>query len=129
MFPSSRDTHVDMVNGDWYHLCLTWENTQGLYKLYKDGALATQGKGIATGFTIKPGGTAVVGQDQDTVGGGFKADDAFVGEVTQLNLWDRVLSESEIVAQYRKCRILHGSVIEWTVFRGRVHGNVRVVEL
>ena len=41
-------------------------------------------------------GVLVLGQDQDALGDGFEADQAFSGELTQFNIWDRVLTQDEI---------------------------------
>ena len=39
-----------------------------------------------------------MGQDQDTFGGSFEADQAFSGEVASLDIFSRILEESEIEA-------------------------------
>ena len=71
----------------------------------------------------------VLGQDQDTIGGGFDANQAFVaGELTEVNMWDSVLSESDVAAQHENCTIPHGSVLSWPLFKDAVHGKVQVVE-
>ena len=41
----------------------------------------------------------MIGQDQDVAGGDFDGNQAFVGDVTEVNAWGAVLSESDIVAQ------------------------------
>ena len=54
------------------------------------------GTGLTT-YVILSGVTAVIGQDQESVGRAFSKQDAFgPGEVTELNLWDGVLSGSDI---------------------------------
>ena len=70
----------------------------------------------------------VLGQDQDSIGGGFDANQAFVGELTELNMWGSVFSESDVAAQYQNCSIPHGSVLSWPIFKDAVHGKVQVVE-
>ena len=80
------------------------------------------------GGKVTSGGTTVIGQDQDKIGGGFVADQAFVGTVTELNIWSTVLSESDIVAQARNCHITQGSVNWCSQFRADVHGGVIISE-
>ena len=46
---SSRETSVSAIDGKWHHICATWENTAGSWKLYKDGAIAAQGQGLQSG--------------------------------------------------------------------------------
>ena len=70
----------------------------------------------------------MLGQDQDSIGGGFEDDEALVGELTELNMWDSVLSESDVAAQYKNCSIPHGSVLSWSLFKDAVHGKVQVIE-
>jgi hypothetical protein len=48
------------------------------------------------GRPILPFGIWIIGQDQDTLGGGFTLHDAFHGSLTEVNVWDRVLDASEI---------------------------------
>ena len=113
----------------WHHICFTWENTDGIWQLYKNGQLVEDGKGMTTNYVILSGGTAVIGQDQDNVGGGFAKGDAFgPGEVTELNLWGRVLSASDIASQHKNCTLATGLVHSWAQFKDGVNGAVRVVE-
>jgi len=91
---------------------VTWDNTAGTYQLYMDGQLTGSGEGLMKGHVIQSGGTAVLGQDQDSMGGGFDTDDAFgPGQLSEVNMWNKAaLSESEIAAQCQDCRIPQGSV-------------------
>ena len=68
----------------------------------------------------------MLGQDQDTVGGGFKLEDTLNAQLAEVNMWDRVLSESEIAAQYTNCKIPSGSVVTWSEFKTLTHGSVIV---
>ena len=69
----------------------------------------------------------MIAQDQDMPGGGFDKDQAFVGDVTEVNVWGMELSESDILAQYRNCHITRGSVTEWRDFEDGVHGGTEVI--
>ena len=42
-------TSVSANDGRWHHICATWENTAGSWKLYKDGAVGDQGQGLQKG--------------------------------------------------------------------------------
>ena len=79
--------------------------------------------------TIPSGGTVVIGQDQDNVGGSFQIRETFgPGEVTEVNLWDTVLSVSDIAAQHSNCTITPGLVHSWPQFKDGVHGDVQIAE-
>ncbi|KAL9972431.1 hypothetical protein ACROYT_G018730 [Oculina patagonica] len=123
-----RFADVGLDYGKWNHVCFTWNNTKGDYKFYKDGVVVGSGTGFNVDGKISSGGTTVIGQDQDSLGGGFAADDSFVGYVTEVNVWGNVLSESDIVAQYSNCHVTQGSVNWWSQFKDGVHGGVVVVE-
>lgn len=113
----------------WHHICFTWQKTNGGWQLYKNGQLVENGTGMTTNYVIQSGGTVVIGQDQDSVGGGFQMGDAFgPGEVTELNLWDRVLSASDIAAQHANCTLTTGLVHSWAQFKDGVNGGVQVEE-
>ena len=89
--------------------------------------LVGSGSGMSKDGKITSGGTTVIGQDQDTVGGGFEVKQSFVGDVTEVNVWGTVLSESDILAQYHNCHITIGSVNEWRDFEDGVQGDTEVI--
>ena len=123
-------TSTNLYDDAWQRLCLTWKNTQGVTKLYKDGQCTEQVTNHATkNFALKAGGFLVLGQEQDSIGGGFDRDQTLHGRLANVNMWDKVLSESDIAAQYTNCSVPHGSVINWSVFKNLTHGNVAVEEL
>ena len=70
----------------------------------------------------------MLGQDQDMLAGDFNVQEAFVGELSQVNVWDKVLSQSDIVTQHNKCSVDKGSVIWWEQLKNSVHGEVQVIE-
>ena len=91
-----RATSVSANDGKWHHICASWENTAGSWKLHKDGVVAAQGTGLKTGHVIKPGGSIVVGQEQDSPGGTFETYQSFIGMMTNVNVWDHVLPIAQI---------------------------------
>ena len=108
-------------------MCLTWENTQGEGKLYKDGQITRQLTINTTkNYALKAGGALVLGQDQDSVGGGFDRTQIFHGRLASVNMWGKVLSESDIAAQYTNCSVPHGSVLNWSILKNLARGNVTV---
>ena len=107
--------------------CLNWENTKGVAKLYKDGQFTGQDTNYATeNFKITAGGCLVLGQDQDSIGGRFDREQTLHGRLASVNMWDKVLSESDIAAQYTSCSVPSGSVFNWSVFKNLAHGNVTI---
>ena len=79
--------------------------------------------------TVPSGGTVVIGQDQDSVGGEFGKGDAFgPGEVTQVNLWGTVLSASDIASQHANCTMKSGLIHSWAQFENGTKGLVQIIK-
>ena len=122
-----RRTGVSVNDGDWHQICTSWENKVGSWKTYKDGALQSSGSGLKRGYVIKTNGILIVGQEQDSFGGRFDASQSYIGELTDLNIWNRVLSASEISKLSKLCHGGWGNVKKWSDFKVGIRGNVRVV--
>lgn len=60
---------------------------------------------------------------QDSLGGSFDASQALVGELSQVGLWDRVLSSSQVSSLARCSRVTQGSVAPWTENGVEVYGG------
>lgn len=123
----SRVTSVSAIDGKWHHICATWENRAGSWKLYKDGVVAAQGQGLQNGHVIRGGGSLVLGQEQDSVGGRFNADQSFVGEMTGVNIWERVMHHQWIVSLSKSCLTGEGNVYKWSDFKPHLIGGVQLV--
>ncbi|XP_042323590.1 neuronal pentraxin receptor [Sceloporus undulatus] len=59
----------------------------------------------------------------DALGGRFDATQAFVGEISQFNLWDRVLTPAEIAGLANCTNHLQGNIIHWDEKLVEVHGG------
>ena len=64
----------------------------------------------------------VLGQEQDSLGGSFSPEEAFTGDLSQLNVWDKVLSPQDIYNLVRSCHGKHGNVKAWADFREGLQG-------
>ena len=95
-----------VADGQLHHVCVTWESSSGDFKVYKDGALVKTMVNVETGIQIKGGGIWVIAQDQDSLGGGFQAQDSFKGILTEVNIWNRVLVSDEIKSFAKDCGLL-----------------------
>ncbi|UCE20159.1 MAG: Ig-like domain-containing protein, partial [Gemmatimonadota bacterium] len=95
---TDRGTSVTLNDGQWHHIAFTWRKTDGRVELYKDGTRAYWDTGVATGFPIPSGGVLILGQNQDTLGGGFQEQQAFRGQMDEVHIWNHVREAGEIVA-------------------------------
>ncbi|XP_035671693.1 pentraxin-4-like [Branchiostoma floridae] len=109
-------------DGERHAVCATWRSTNGAWQVYIDGALQASGSGLSVGGAVRSGGTWILAQDQDRVGGGFQPDQAFIGELSQVNLWDRVLTPAEIGTDWSVFCGHHGNVIDWATTNINVFG-------
>uniref|UniRef100_M3ZHP6 Sushi, von Willebrand factor type A, EGF and pentraxin domain containing 1 n=1 Tax=Xiphophorus maculatus TaxID=8083 RepID=M3ZHP6_XIPMA len=125
-----RITDCPAVNtGQWYHIGVSWRSWDGDWRVYINGKPSDGGKGLSVGTTI-PGGALVLGQDQDQRGEGFNPVESFVGSISQLNIWDRVLTPQQIKVLASSCPASHvthrGNVLAWPDFLSGVAGRVKV---
>uniref|UniRef100_A0A8C6UMY1 Neuronal pentraxin 1 like n=1 Tax=Neogobius melanostomus TaxID=47308 RepID=A0A8C6UMY1_9GOBI len=83
-------------DGKWHHICVTWTTRDGVWEAFQDGVKRGSGENLAPYHPIKPQGLLILGQEQDMLGGGFDATQAFVGDLANLHIWDRKLTVGEI---------------------------------
>ncbi|KAK5905697.1 hypothetical protein CgunFtcFv8_001628 [Champsocephalus gunnari] len=114
---------LEVRDGKWHHICITWTTRDGQWDAYQDGGKLGSGDNLAAWHPIKPGGVIILGQEQDVVGGRFDAGQAFVGELSQVNIWDRVLKPVEIQSMANCSSYIPGNVISWLASNVEVFGR------
>jgi prepilin-type N-terminal cleavage/methylation domain-containing protein len=92
-------TGVSANDGNWHYIVVTWKSPGGQLNMYKDGQRVFSGS-LLSGYSIVSGGCLVLGQEQDTVCGGFDVTQAFLGLIDEVRIYNRALSDSEIKALY-----------------------------
>uniref|UniRef100_A0A8D1KIC7 Pentraxin (PTX) domain-containing protein n=1 Tax=Sus scrofa TaxID=9823 RepID=A0A8D1KIC7_PIG len=68
-----------LLDGRWHHVCVIWTSALGRYWVHVDRRVVATSSRFREGYKIPPGGSLVLGQEQDSVGGGFDSSEAFVG--------------------------------------------------
>ncbi|KAF7657191.1 hypothetical protein LDENG_00030750 [Lucifuga dentata] len=114
---------LNLSRSSWQHICVSWSQKGGVWQAYQGGKLRGEGHALAAGHHIRPGGMLVLGQEQDSLGGGFDASQALVGELSQFGLWDRVLTPGQVASLARCSRVTQGSVAPWTEKGVEVYGG------
>lgn len=106
----------------WHTLCSTWNSENGLAQLWLNGS-PTIKRFIKTG---KITGTlsVILGQEQDTFGGGYDENQSFVGMLGNFHLWDHVLPASEIRQYMNGMHFTPGNVFNWKDLQYELSGNV-----
>ncbi|XP_055512081.1 mucosal pentraxin-like [Leucoraja erinacea] len=94
------------------HICVTWESQEGAVTVWVNGRRSVRKVG-GKGWVIKGLGQFILGQDQDSVGGGFDASQSFVGEISDVHLWDHVLQSNKIKNVSQGCLRKGGNIIDW----------------
>ncbi|XP_077327303.1 serum amyloid P-component-like [Lithobates pipiens] len=108
---------------DWRHTCVTWDSDTGLVQLWVNGKLYPGGVS-SKGSSIETAMSLILGQKQGSYGGGFDASQSLVGEISDVHMWDYVLTPEDI----RKVTSgdLHGNILSWQSLLYEIKGEVLV---
>ncbi|XP_033101326.1 sushi, von Willebrand factor type A, EGF and pentraxin domain-containing protein 1-like, partial [Anneissia japonica] len=116
-------TGVKANDGVRHHICITWDSLDGSWYIYLDNVLANSDGGVQRGNFIRGGGAFVIGQEQDSLGGSFVQIEAFVGRISQVNVFDYVLSAHERLTLFKSCQ-MYGNVLAWPLIATAVQGEL-----
>uniref|UniRef100_A0A8C6VR91 Pentraxin (PTX) domain-containing protein n=1 Tax=Naja naja TaxID=35670 RepID=A0A8C6VR91_NAJNA len=108
----------------WHHICVTWSTRHGIWKSYQDGVQRGSGENLAPWHPVKPGGVFILGQEQDTLGGRFDATQAFIGEMSDFNMWSYIVTPAEIYKMATCSSSIGGDLINWTENSIELHRGV-----
>uniref|UniRef100_A0A670K070 Pentraxin (PTX) domain-containing protein n=1 Tax=Podarcis muralis TaxID=64176 RepID=A0A670K070_PODMU len=108
----------------WHHICVTWSTRDGIWESYQDGVRRGSGENLAPWHPVKPGGVFVLGQEQDTLGGRFDATQAFIGEISDFNMWGHILTPGEVYKMATCTSYAGGDIINWAEASMELHGGV-----
>ncbi|NXP24118.1 AGRD2 protein, partial [Scytalopus superciliaris] len=116
---------VFRADGQWHHFCVMWQQENGTWAIYADGKRRASASGLCAAGPSAPQaiygqGTFIIGQDQDSLGGTFRAKESFSGNITDLHIWQKVLG-TEQIEKVRSC---------WVIEQDRVFGwSLNTLEL
>ncbi|XP_034046285.1 uncharacterized protein LOC117527890 [Thalassophryne amazonica] len=117
---------VSLLDSRWHHLCILWSSIQGRFWHYTDQRLTSTGSNFQKGQEVPGGGSVVLGQEQDTVGGGFDPAEGFKGQIAGFRVWNRVLSPLEVKGVAQGRGVPRGVVLSMEDIK-EVHGEVQQV--
>lgn len=66
----------------------------------------------------------IISQEQDEFKGGFKTIDSFEGDITDLHMWDHVVSACDIRSFMNQGSFSPGNLLNWNNLSFEVSGNV-----
>lgn len=103
------------VDSEWHHVAVTWTKSTGDVALYYDGKAQTPfwrssggvtevrdpakggvSRSIAAGSARPPAGSLVLGNKQESYGGGFSPQYSMHGDLANLRIWNKVLREQDV---------------------------------
>ncbi|XP_018545109.1 C-reactive protein [Lates calcarifer] len=96
----------------WHSICTTWDSASGLVQLWFDGQPSIR-KFITSGSNIRGSLIIILGQEQDSHGGGFDIKQSFVGMMTDVHMWDYIFSPCEIHNYVDELNFTPGNVLNW----------------
>ncbi|KAM4598634.1 C-reactive protein-like [Polymixia lowei] len=108
------------------YLCVTWESSSGAAALYINGRRSVT-KVYKQGHRVSAGGKVILGQDPDNFLGGFDSRQSFVGDISEVNMWDYVLPRNVIRAISCGKQGPKGNIFDWDTIETKINGQVEMV--
>ncbi|KAM8934215.1 adhesion G protein-coupled receptor D2 [Pelodytes ibericus] len=124
--PYSPMFHID---GQWHHFCVTWHKLNGTWTLYANGIMKATSTKLFASQNILEGGIFIVGQDQDSFGGTFKQKESFSGNITDLNVWKKVLNDDEIQQLSSCCTVEKDLIFGWNTHQLEMEPTLQEIDI
>ncbi|XP_069819665.1 serum amyloid P-component-like [Dendropsophus ebraccatus] len=106
---------------EWTSICATWSSTA--QAVWIDGKKYNK-KGVKN-VEISADPIIIIGQEQDAYGGGFQKSQSFVGEMTDVNMWDKALTDDNVI-DYFAGNEVSGNIINWKDLHYNLTGDVTI---
>nr|XP_046234058.1 C-reactive protein-like [Scatophagus argus] len=110
---------------EWNSVCWTWDSTSGLTVLWVNGKRSAR-KILEQKATLIGAPSIILGQDQDSYGGGFDQNQSFVGDISDVHLWDSVITPCEIRFYMEGNTFTPGNLLNWKNLQYSSTGSVYV---
>ncbi|KAG7242069.1 hypothetical protein INR49_024115, partial [Caranx melampygus] len=125
---NAKDTAAHFVAQDyrlntWHPICATWDSSSGVGQLWLDGKPLNR-RFIRSGSNISGPVIIVLGQDQDSYGGAFDPKQSFVGMMSDVHMWDYILTPAEIQDYADDQSFISGNVLSWRALEFQIRGRV-----
>ncbi|XP_041672001.1 serum amyloid P-component-like [Cheilinus undulatus] len=107
----------------WNSVCWTWKSKGGLNTVWVNGKRSGR-KILGANASITGDPIIILGQDQDNYGGGFDKAESFVGDITDVQMWNSAISPCEISLYINGCNVPPGNVLNWKHLFSLIAGSV-----
>lgn len=124
--------HLPQLTSFQTHLCVTWESKSGLTTFYVDGKRSIP-KVVQKDYILHADGIFTLGQDADNIADllnkkPLDISQSFIGEITDVNMWDYVLPQRVIEDLHCGKNVSPGTIFDWDTIRFEVEGEVMVID-
>ncbi|XP_070768797.1 C-reactive protein-like [Enoplosus armatus] len=116
---------MDYKLNKWHSICSTWDSASGLVQLWFDGQPSMK-KFVSSGSNIRGSTIIILGQEQDSHGGRFDLKQSFVGMMSDVHMWDYILSPCEIQNYMDDLNFTPGNVLNWSALEFRITDRVLI---
>uniref|UniRef100_A0A8C8RDE4 Pentraxin family member n=1 Tax=Pelusios castaneus TaxID=367368 RepID=A0A8C8RDE4_9SAUR len=110
------------TSSGWEHICASWESATGIAELWVNW-IPLPRKGLRKGYSVSALGMIVLGQEQDSFGGGFDAKQSFVGEIADVYMWNHAPLCAGMRAVSPSSR-LDPTILAWGSLQYQIKGYV-----
>ncbi|XP_072297601.1 serum amyloid P-component-like [Eucyclogobius newberryi] len=115
---------LDYGVNKWNSICTTWDSSSGLVQLWLNGEPLTKKYITNSALSGKP--IIILGQEQDSHGGSFDTVQSFLGMMSDVHMWDYVLSPCEILKYMKDKNYTPGNVVNWAALDFQLNGRVLI---
>ncbi|OCT66457.1 C-reactive protein-like [Xenopus laevis] len=110
---------------EWNHYCVTWDSNTGVLQLWVNGKVSPR-KVLKKGFSIDLRDGISLGRMRRYYGTDWDSTFAFEGEISDVHMWNEVLSPKTIRRVLLNDRDINGNVISWRSLNYTINGDVIV---
>uniref|UniRef100_A0A8C6SD29 Pentraxin (PTX) domain-containing protein n=1 Tax=Neogobius melanostomus TaxID=47308 RepID=A0A8C6SD29_9GOBI len=116
---------LDYAPNKWHSICTTWNSSSGLVQMWFNGQpLVIKYIPFTLPLTTNP--IIIVGQEQDSHGGGFAINQCLVGMMCDVHMWNYEVSPCEILKYMKGEGVTPGNVLNWAALNYQSIGNVLI---
>ncbi|NP_001085632.1 MGC82682 protein [Xenopus laevis] len=117
--------YIGIQHATWISICASWDSSSGVVELWMEGTPYPR-KIFQKGHIISKDPSIIIGQEQLLHGNYFNITQSFVGEISDIHMWDTALTFKNIsdVLQYNN---LTGNVISWSSLNYKAEGRIAVL--
>lgn len=101
----------------WNHVCWSYSSKSLENQLFFNGQLIQtykiKKKEIVPGSSEVKQSSFVIGQEPDKIDGGYEIEQVFIGDITEVNIWSKILQQTKISKMAICSDFSKGNVVSW----------------